>query len=1029
MAANVNIKVRSDFDQASADLKRFGNVTEAERKKIEKFQASFKTEQIDKFIDRNRRAGAAVKATEGDYKSLEKQQKGLTREIQRLIRRGLDPQSDEVKKLRGEYDRLESEMSQVTNETKKGRKSLGLGTKAMGAMAVAAGVLGAARGVRNITEDLIEAGRNAEETENKFGVTFSSIRNEADLAAQNLQDNFGLSGTAAQQLLADTGDLLSGFGFTQSAALDLSTEMNELAVDLASFTNYSGGAAGASAKLAKAVLGEREGLKELGIAITEADIARLAEDKGITGELDRQAKAMLTLELATTQSKNAIGDYERSAGTLTQTQKEASAEFEDLAVNLGSKLQPAAIAVTEAFGNLAANINDALTAADRRSRQRIDEMNSSFEELIKTFDGSDESLAKIQERFPAVTRGIIDAATETGNYVDALNEVEKAQGKLQRIDYLEQFSSAENDVLAINRALDSLNLEMLDLSGVEGTGNWWEEDTRPAVERAQEAFDILNEQAARTKSTINLTSNDFEKLVGLIEQGDETGIENLLNSFVGANEAVEQLRDELSEIQTGSGIDELTAGVDEAAVSWRTYKDDALIALDRVFTSIDKRESIADALGEDFDVVEEKSEAIKKTIKDLLSIPADEIDEAFKISDNTIQELVRMLNSIDLSTEVWLPGEAEWDAATEYISDSVDNIQKDNEEAAEEFEITWVDAVQIAIDAFNDMGEGASDAMELAIDALLPVEKAFADTWKSLVEIAGTAGGPLGEAAADLMIGIMETALASEGFPQYVADLVAEVENEIAGIEFEQRKDMLDQLFDAELTQIDAIEEARLNAFLDTLSEKEIAALKSAGVIKETELERIERERQAAIDSGNMEKAEQLANEAEIEKIRAEAMKAREEAEKQYRNKVAQWEYEKAVFERELKISEAEGAKQTALADLPWWASKEKRGEVESIYDNLISTLSGVSIPSPPTFQTGGSFTVPENPQSTRGDSQLIRVNPGETADITPRGEGGGSMSIRVDLEGRTLIDFVNDKIESGEIVIRTDNIQGGVSV
>ena len=203
---------------------------------------------------------------------------------------------------------------------------------------------------------LVGLASTAEETQSKFDVTFSSIREEADLAAQNLAENFGLSSRAAKQLLSDTGDLLAGFGFTQDSALDLSEQVNTLAVDLASFTNYSGGAEGASAALTKALLGETESLKSLGIAITQADIQRLAEEKGIVGEIDRQTKAMLTLEIATSQSKNAIGDFARSQDSFVNQTRIAGANIENFAVGIGERLLPAATAGVKAVGAIAGEL-------------------------------------------------------------------------------------------------------------------------------------------------------------------------------------------------------------------------------------------------------------------------------------------------------------------------------------------------------------------------------------------------------------------------------------------------------------------------------------------------------------------------------------------------------------------------------------------------------------------------------------------------------------------------------------------------
>lgn len=189
----------------------------------------------------------------------------------------------------------------------------------------------------------VKVASDAEETFSKFGVVFRDLSKESENVASNLQKNFGLSSVQAKQLLGDTGDLLTGFGFTQKSALDLSSQVNELAVDLASFTNFSGGAEGASKALTKALLGERESIKSLGISILDEDVkARvlLNTQKGLTFETERQAKAYATLQIAQEQSKNAIGDYARTSGGLANVARRLGARITDLGVSFGKILIP-----------------------------------------------------------------------------------------------------------------------------------------------------------------------------------------------------------------------------------------------------------------------------------------------------------------------------------------------------------------------------------------------------------------------------------------------------------------------------------------------------------------------------------------------------------------------------------------------------------------------------------------------------------------------------------------------------------------
>ena len=203
---------------------------------------------------------------------------------------------------------------------------------------------------RNITLPVLGLGAAAvkmasdfEETDAKFKTVFSSIQFQAEETARTFEKSFGLSSLAAKKMLGDTGDLLVGFGFTEQEALNLSKQVNELAVDLASFTNFSGGAEGASLALTKALLGERESIKSLGIAITEADLKKFAEEQGLVfKELDRVAKANLTFQLAAKQSSKAIGDYARTSGSFANQLRKLKADFTNLGVEIGTMLLPVA---------------------------------------------------------------------------------------------------------------------------------------------------------------------------------------------------------------------------------------------------------------------------------------------------------------------------------------------------------------------------------------------------------------------------------------------------------------------------------------------------------------------------------------------------------------------------------------------------------------------------------------------------------------------------------------------------------------
>jgi hypothetical protein len=187
----------------------------------------------------------------------------------------------------------------------------------------------------------IKAAADAEETASKFGVVFGEVTDKANAMSQELIESYGLSRNESKKLLADTGDLLSGFGFTGEKALELSADVQKLAVDLASFTNVAGGSEMASQALTKALLGEREQVKQLGIAILEEDVKKkMAEQRtrGLTFETERQAKAYATLAIAQEQSKNAIGDFARTSQSLSNQMKMFNKLLENVQITFGRLL-------------------------------------------------------------------------------------------------------------------------------------------------------------------------------------------------------------------------------------------------------------------------------------------------------------------------------------------------------------------------------------------------------------------------------------------------------------------------------------------------------------------------------------------------------------------------------------------------------------------------------------------------------------------------------------------------------------------
>ena len=240
------------------------------------------------------------------------------------------------------YWKITAENNELKNKLKDSENSAnktGSSFKKMLSVFKGAAVVAAAVGIAKVSTALINAASDAEEVQNKFKVVFSGLGEDASQTANALADNYGLAKVEAKNLLSNTADLLNGFGLAKDASLDLSKGVQELAVDLASFQNLEGGAARASEILTKGLLGETEGLKQLGIAINQTELKRFAEENDLVFEtMTKAEKAALTYELALKQSGNALGDFARSSDSFANTQRVIGASFADMTAAAGGFL-------------------------------------------------------------------------------------------------------------------------------------------------------------------------------------------------------------------------------------------------------------------------------------------------------------------------------------------------------------------------------------------------------------------------------------------------------------------------------------------------------------------------------------------------------------------------------------------------------------------------------------------------------------------------------------------------------------------
>lgn len=304
-----------------------------------------------------------------------------------------------------------------------------------------------------------------------FGDTLPLINAEAEENARAM----GL--TNAQYVAAAAGiqDLLVPMGFQRKEAAGISAELVNLSGALSEWTGGQVSSTEVSKILSKALLGEREELKQLGISLSDADIKAALAAKGLdklTGAALEQAKATTTLDLILAKSTDAQAAYADGAGSLVRQQAEASAKIQEVAEKLATLLLPVfnrligvASGVLDAVGDIVGAIESVVEPAESATKafdaqaKKVDDLTQNIAPLLGRYDElsgktnlTTDEQAELRKIIDTVSAAVPTAITGFDQYGKALGlntqaarefiEVEKA-----RLKFINQTAIAETEKL------------------------------------------------------------------------------------------------------------------------------------------------------------------------------------------------------------------------------------------------------------------------------------------------------------------------------------------------------------------------------------------------------------------------------------------------------------------------------------------------------------------------------------------------------------------------------------------------------
>ena len=421
--ANFSLKLKADFDEAIADFKKLESVSAEAAAKIQRFTDGFKTEQIDRFIAKNKLNATAIKATQGPLAALQAETKGLEREIQRLIKSGLSPEDVAVRKLQADYAKLNTQLNNATQKT----STFG---------SVLKGVLTASFFMRGF--DLLRSGiASVIEEASRFETSianFTTMLGGSEAAAHGLVNQLQVLGARTPfefSDLADATQLMIGFGAaTENDVIDKLRMLGDVAQGNREKLQSIALAYSQIQASGKASMQDINQLTNAGVPI----LKQLAKQWGLTGaDAIGQARAMATagratgeevtraFEQMTSEGGMFYGGMERASRTFDGVMSTLQDNIKMAAIDIGNELLPS-------LKNLALAISDttqssgAFTAILKDMAQDTAAVVNTTAQLIKLFNSSGTSSDSASAGFAKVAgvlKEIINLYTPIGLVINS----------------------------------------------------------------------------------------------------------------------------------------------------------------------------------------------------------------------------------------------------------------------------------------------------------------------------------------------------------------------------------------------------------------------------------------------------------------------------------------------------------------------------------------------------------------------------------------------------------------------------------
>lgn len=390
-------------------------------------------------------------------------------------------------------------------------------------------------------KECTKLGSDLNEVQSVVNVVFPNMTEKVNEFSKKAVKTAGLSETMAKKYVGLFGSMAKQFNFTESQAYDMSTQLTQLAGDVASFYNISQDLA--YIKLKSVFSGETETLKDIGVVMTQNALDEYALANGYgktTSAMTEQEKVALRLAFVQKQLSAASGDFIRTSDSWANQVRVMQLQLQSLKATVGQGLinlfTPVLKVINTLLGKLATLANAFKSFTELiTGKKSSGQTGASGAGLVGT-----DPMADTADQYGDAADNAEKLADATNDTADATKKATKAaKGYLSPLDEINNYST--------DKSVDSSSK----VPGAPGATGGLADKMKDAVQnvdygKVAEGETVLDKMSKPLEKIIDR----FKQLAKLIAKGFWDGLGDYEPIFEGIKKDLDSIRKSLKDIFT-----------------------------------------------------------------------------------------------------------------------------------------------------------------------------------------------------------------------------------------------------------------------------------------------------------------------------------------------------------------------------------------------------------------------------------------------------------------------------------------------